>query len=152
PAPHPPRGFPEGPGPAIYEGSGDGEALRRGDGDEPGDPGRTATWRLRVHARVRRRALLPGRQDHRDLRGHVGDPAARDREPAPPGGGRPMTKPDRKGRPTEREPERPIRFSTVSDMEIAPLYTAEDLPAGTAERIGLPGEFPYTRGVYPSMY
>jgi len=63
-----------------------------------------------------------------------------------------MSKPEREVRPTGQEPERPVRFSTVSDMEVAPLYTAEDLPAGTEERIGLPGEFPYTRGVYPSMY
>jgi methylmalonyl-CoA mutase N-terminal domain/subunit len=47
-------------------------------------------------------------------------------------------------------PERDALFSTISDEQIAPLYTAEDLPA--AERIGFPGEFPYTRGVYPSMY
>jgi methylmalonyl-CoA mutase N-terminal domain/subunit len=47
-------------------------------------------------------------------------------------------------------PERDALFSTISDEPIAPLYTAEDLPA--AERIGFPGEFPYTRGVYPSMY
>jgi methylmalonyl-CoA mutase N-terminal domain/subunit len=46
-------------------------------------------------------------------------------------------------------PERPERFSTVSDMEIEPLYDAEDAsPAG----VGLPGEYPYTRGPYPSMY
>src|SRR5256885_1002463 len=47
-------------------------------------------------------------------------------------------------------PERDALFSTMSDEPIAPLYTAEDLPP--AERIGFPGEFPYTRGVYPSMY
>src|SRR3954463_13195506 len=47
-------------------------------------------------------------------------------------------------------PERDALFSTISDEPIAPLYTADDLPA--AERIGFPGEFPYTRGVYPSMY
>src|ERR671937_857053 len=47
-------------------------------------------------------------------------------------------------------PEREALFSTISDEAIAPLYTAEDLPP--AERIGFPGEFPYTRGVYPSMY
>jgi methylmalonyl-CoA mutase N-terminal domain/subunit len=48
-------------------------------------------------------------------------------------------------------PERPARFSTVSDMVVEPLYTAEDA-AGPDERIGLPGEYPYTRGPYPSMY
>src|SRR5439155_155767 len=38
------------------------------------------------------------------------------------------------------------------DMEVEPLYTAEDLPPDAEARIGFPGEFPYTRGVYPSMY
>ncbi len=61
-----------------------------------------------------------------------------------------MTKRDWLARRYKETPERPVRFSTVSDMEIAPLYTAED--ALDSERIGLPGEFPYTRGVHPSMY
>ena len=47
-------------------------------------------------------------------------------------------------------PEREGLFASISDERIAPLYTAEDLPAG--DRIGFPGEFPYTRGVYASMY
>ena len=47
--------------------------------------------------------------------------------------------------------ERTVRFSTVSDMELDPLYTAEDVRPDP-DRIGVPGEFPYTRGVYPSMY
>ncbi|HYR97233.1 MAG TPA: methylmalonyl-CoA mutase family protein, partial [Candidatus Binatus sp.] len=63
-----------------------------------------------------------------------------------------MTKRDWLERRYRTEPERRLRFSTVSDMEVEPLYTADDLPADTAERVGLPGEFPYTRGVYPSMY
>jgi methylmalonyl-CoA mutase N-terminal domain/subunit len=50
-----------------------------------------------------------------------------------------------------KDPERTVRFSTVSDMEVEPLYGPEDVVDGT-ERIGLPGEFPYTRGVYPNMY
>jgi methylmalonyl-CoA mutase N-terminal domain/subunit len=45
--------------------------------------------------------------------------------------------------------ERSERFSTVSDMEIDPLYDAED---ASPDGIGLPGEYPYTRGPYPSMY
>ena len=49
-------------------------------------------------------------------------------------------------------PERDSLFSTISGEPIEPLYTEEDLPADTAGEIGLPGEFPYTRGVYPSMY
>ncbi len=60
-----------------------------------------------------------------------------------------MTKRDWLERQYRKEPERPVRFSTVSDMEIEPLYAAEDVPG---DGIGLPGEYPYTRGVYPSMY
>jgi methylmalonyl-CoA mutase N-terminal domain/subunit len=48
-------------------------------------------------------------------------------------------------------PERDALFTTVSGEPIAPLYSAEDV-GDAEERIGLPGEFPYTRGVYPSMY
>jgi methylmalonyl-CoA mutase N-terminal domain/subunit len=48
--------------------------------------------------------------------------------------------------------ERDALFTTLSGEPIAPLYTADDLPADAEERIGVPGEFPYTRGVYPSMY
>jgi methylmalonyl-CoA mutase N-terminal domain/subunit len=48
-------------------------------------------------------------------------------------------------------PGQPPRFSTISDMEIAPLYGPDDLPADPAA-IGRPGEFPYTRGPYPTMY
>jgi methylmalonyl-CoA mutase N-terminal domain/subunit len=53
----------------------------------------------------------------------------------------------------ERRSERPARFTTVSDLPIERLYSAEDLdgwdPAG---KLGFPGEPPFTRGVYPSMY
>jgi methylmalonyl-CoA mutase N-terminal domain/subunit len=63
-----------------------------------------------------------------------------------------MTKRDWLERRYRQEPERPVRFSTVSDMVVEPLYAPEDVPAGGTDRIGLPGEFPYTRGVYPSMY
>src|SRR4029077_7875305 len=35
---------------------------------------------------------------------------------------------------------------------IAPLYTEDDLPADLESAIGLPGQFPFTRGVYESMY
>src|SRR5215213_6571247 len=39
---------------------------------------------------------------------------------------------------------------TLSGIPLKPLYTEEDLPA--PEAIGRPGEYPYTRGVYESMY
>ncbi|MBV8431389.1 MAG: methylmalonyl-CoA mutase, partial [Solirubrobacterales bacterium] len=49
-------------------------------------------------------------------------------------------------------PERDAPFSTISGEPIKPLYTERDLPSDPEDAIGLPGEFPYTRGVYPSMY
>ena len=48
--------------------------------------------------------------------------------------------------------ERDARFSTVSDLEIEPLYAPEDIPGSYDEALGNPGEYPYTRGVYGSMY
>ena len=39
-----------------------------------------------------------------------------------------------------------------SGFPIEPIYTADDLDPGLADRLGKPGEFPFTRGVYPSMY
>jgi methylmalonyl-CoA mutase N-terminal domain/subunit len=49
--------------------------------------------------------------------------------------------------------ERMSRYSTISDMEIEPIYTPDDRNGRDDNRdIGLPGEYPYTRGVYPSMY
>ncbi len=49
-------------------------------------------------------------------------------------------------------PERDAPFTTLSGEEIRPLYTERDLPADRDAAIGLPGQFPFTRGVYPSMY
>jgi methylmalonyl-CoA mutase, N-terminal domain len=52
-----------------------------------------------------------------------------------------------------RQPEREALFETVSGHEIRPLYTPEDLADGDPDRdLGFPGDYPYTRGVYPSMY
>ncbi len=42
-------------------------------------------------------------------------------------------------------------FTTLSGEEIAPLYGPEDVGA-FEQQIGAPGAFPYTRGIYPSMY
>src|SRR4051794_11590898 len=52
----------------------------------------------------------------------------------------------------DKTPEREVPFETMSGVPIEPLYTEADLPADTDSAIGLPGEAPYTRGVYPSMY
>jgi methylmalonyl-CoA mutase, N-terminal domain len=49
--------------------------------------------------------------------------------------------------------ERGALFETISGQAVKPLYTEEDRAGSDAERdLGYPGEFPYTRGVYPSMY
>ena len=48
--------------------------------------------------------------------------------------------------------EREAEFSTMSGHPIEPLYTAEDAPADPEESIGRPGEYPFTRGPYESMY
>jgi methylmalonyl-CoA mutase N-terminal domain/subunit len=50
--------------------------------------------------------------------------------------------------------ERDARFTTVSDYPIQRLYTSGDLPGGWSEKddLGYPGEYPYTRGVHPTMY
>jgi methylmalonyl-CoA mutase N-terminal domain/subunit len=60
-------------------------------------------------------------------------------------------------------PERDVAFTTLSGEEIKPLYTSQDLRAGVgsvhaagsedvADPVGMPGQYPFTRGVYPSMY
>ena len=55
----------------------------------------------------------------------------------------------------DRYPERQDAFVTDSGLPIDPLYVPEDLEAnGHAydERLGYPGEYPYTRGVQPNTY
>ncbi|MGH3904186.1 MAG: methylmalonyl-CoA mutase family protein, partial [Pseudonocardiaceae bacterium] len=47
--------------------------------------------------------------------------------------------------------ERPVRTSE-SGFAIKPVYHPDDVVDGLAERLGQPGEFPFTRGVYPTMY
>jgi methylmalonyl-CoA mutase, N-terminal domain len=47
-------------------------------------------------------------------------------------------------------PERDVAFTTLGGEPVRPLYTQADLPP--ADQIGFPGQYPFTRGVYPSMY
>ncbi|MGD0398758.1 MAG: methylmalonyl-CoA mutase family protein [Syntrophobacteraceae bacterium] len=50
-------------------------------------------------------------------------------------------------------PERLTRFSTVSDLEVKPLYTPLDIAnRDFSEDIGFPGKYPFTRGVQGTMY
>ena len=51
-----------------------------------------------------------------------------------------------------QQDEREALFETISGEPVKPLYTREDVPADPDADLGYPGEFPFTRGVYPSMY
>jgi methylmalonyl-CoA mutase N-terminal domain/subunit len=54
---------------------------------------------------------------------------------------------------TKPPAERKEHFTTLSGLPIDRLYTQDDLSASDPESsIGYPGEFPYTRGIYPTMY
>jgi methylmalonyl-CoA mutase, N-terminal domain len=55
--------------------------------------------------------------------------------------------------PAVRRPDRKEKFTTLSGLPLESLYTAENLASENPEEtIGYPGEFPYTRGIYPTMY
>jgi methylmalonyl-CoA mutase, N-terminal domain len=48
----------------------------------------------------------------------------------------------------QKQPERRERFATASGIEVERVYGPDD----AAEGLGFPGEFPFTRGIYPTMY
>jgi len=49
--------------------------------------------------------------------------------------------------------ERKARFTTISGLPIERVYTEESLPNWAPEEaLGYPGEFSYTRGIYPVSY
>jgi methylmalonyl-CoA mutase N-terminal domain/subunit len=53
----------------------------------------------------------------------------------------------------KRAPERKDKFDTISGVELDTLYTPEDLADfDYARDLAYPGEYPFTRGVQPSMY
>jgi len=52
-----------------------------------------------------------------------------------------------------KRPERKQDFTTISDIPLSRLYTPDDLDGfNYLESLGFPGEYPYTRGVQPTMY
>lgn len=51
-----------------------------------------------------------------------------------------------------RFPERRSAFTTSSDIEIDPLYLPQMADPTYEEKLGFPGEYPFTRGVQPTMY
>ncbi len=49
--------------------------------------------------------------------------------------------------------ERKPRFTSLSGLEIGPVYTGDGLKGWSSRsELGAPSEFPYTRGIYPAMY
>jgi methylmalonyl-CoA mutase N-terminal domain/subunit len=52
----------------------------------------------------------------------------------------------------EKSPERRERFETSSGIAIDPLAVEADLAPDLLARLGFPGQFPFTRGVQPTMY
>ena len=53
----------------------------------------------------------------------------------------------------ERFPEREEEFATISGIPLKRLYTPADIDdTHYLERLGYPGQYPYTRGVQPTMY
>jgi methylmalonyl-CoA mutase N-terminal domain/subunit len=52
----------------------------------------------------------------------------------------------------KKSPERQAEFRTLTGFPTQRVYTALDLAQTPAEDIGLPGQYPYTRGAYPTMY
>jgi methylmalonyl-CoA mutase, N-terminal domain len=53
----------------------------------------------------------------------------------------------------ERSGERDADFSTISGEAVPPLASpVDDQDRDLADSVGFPGEYPYTRGVYPTMY
>jgi len=51
----------------------------------------------------------------------------------------------------EKNPERKERFATLGGIEVERLYTPRS-PRSSFQRIGYPGQPPFTRGVHPTMY
>ena len=52
----------------------------------------------------------------------------------------------------DRHPERYEEFITTSGEPVERLYTPLDLDGGYLDQVGLPGEYPFTRGVHPTMH
>lgn len=52
----------------------------------------------------------------------------------------------------KRQPESKAEYRTASGLPRKRVYTPEDIAGTPFEDIGLPGQYPYTRGPYPTMY
>ena len=55
--------------------------------------------------------------------------------------------------PTKTKSERRDHFESTSGIELPPNFNPENIqPVSYEDDLGAPGEFPYTRGIYPAMY
>ena len=52
----------------------------------------------------------------------------------------------------KRHPERKVQFRTSSGIELPRILTPSSSVPGYAEQLGFPGEYPFTRGIQPTMY
>jgi methylmalonyl-CoA mutase, N-terminal domain len=52
----------------------------------------------------------------------------------------------------ERAPERKAAFFTSSQIPLPPLLAPAEIDRDYLQKLGFPGEFPFTRGVQPTMY
>jgi len=56
-------------------------------------------------------------------------------------------------RETQKKKERKASFETTSHIPVQPVYSPDDFDESRyLDDLGFPGDFPYTRGVYPTMY
>ncbi len=56
------------------------------------------------------------------------------------------------GKAVKKAPERRTSFETSSGIPEDPVYLASDVKPGLEDRLGLPGAYPFTRGVQSTMY
>jgi methylmalonyl-CoA mutase N-terminal domain/subunit len=59
---------------------------------------------------------------------------------------------ERTAKAVARFPERKTDFSNASNIEVQRVYTPLEAEVNYLDDLGLPGEFPFTRGVQPTMY
>ncbi|MCL4251918.1 MAG: methylmalonyl-CoA mutase family protein [Anaerolineae bacterium] len=55
-------------------------------------------------------------------------------------------------RALSKAPERRARFETSSGIALDAVYTPDDVPVDYEAELGFPGEYPFTRGIQPTMY
>src|SRR5512143_1484536 len=55
-------------------------------------------------------------------------------------------------RTLKKSPERKPEFTTSSGIPLDRIYVPDEVPADYERQLGMPGEYPFTRGVQPTMY